>query len=1831
MLKKLLSVLLATTVVLTSLLSAIMLTVSADTLSAGVYPYATNGVKTPIITHKTGEEATAFNDFFAKQTIDSLTDENYFNTFKPYGHLVKDEVVSNKTLISASLDSYSDSADNVYGSAGKSYKATYIKATNSSIKPANFDTAQNFHYVRVTNTMIISSDCKDTASVGFWVKSTHQTFIVVRLSANTNGTESFIISDRFLIPAGESFVEIPLSNFVTANSGYHPLREATGDIRIYNTDIFFKSTESFEGTRDIWFDNIGYYNYASKTDKALHSSDAILKNNVENYIQDGTAVKKDGVTWNADSKGSITVSNPISGTANLNAYNGNGQSIHYSTTQASTTAYNRFRNNGKVNTNNADGDPTGVNATLAVWIKTDRAIKIFLTADDSTVANSGRNRYQSSEYFLPAGETMLEIPVSDFDTQYVIANQTVDNQFVWDYLGCINFYFKSAVNNGNPNANVWVDSIAIIPGQIEDIPESSEESSSAESSSEESSSAESSSEESSSSEDMPVSSEPSPIIPDNKVTHGEGFVEVTLKPENWVNKKTETSAFEFDTNAAYSHASDKSAYKLTYSNISSTVNLINFYYNSRIYINGTAPYIFDEDSVFSFWVRADQPMAISVTYMDHDNVSNAQTQNGLKTINIPAGESIVRINMAEMTKAGCEFDYRYLFQLQFKINSTEDSYKTSGEIYFDSFGFYDADPTNNIPPAPELPEVPDTKVAHTKDFFEATLKNDKWVNKKTETSTFALDENAVYSHGSDKSAYKLSYSNISATENLINFYYDEKLYINGIAPYIYDEDSVLSFWMRADQPVTLRITYLDYNNLTDKYAQSLIRTVNVPAGESIVKIDMKDMCPDGVSYDYRYVYQLQIQVRANEESYKTSGEIYFDSFGFYDADPTNNIPPAPELPEVPDTKVAHTKDFFEATLKNDKWVNKKTETSTFALDENAVYSHGSDKSAYKLSYSNISATENLINFYYDEKLYINGIAPYIYDEDSVLSFWMRADQPVTLRITYLDYNNLTDKYAQSLIRTVNVPAGESIVKIDMKDMCPDGVSYDYRYAYQLQIQVRANEKSYKTSGEIYFDSFGFYDMNPSNEIPPKPQAPEIPDTKVTHDVGFVEIEPDAEMWMTKKADDVVISLADSSTRYHSGKTNVADNSSALKISYKNLSASMKNVSFYSESRIQLSNTAPCIYGENSILSFWVYTEQAVDLKVAYRDYSNTAGKSVQCKEMTISIPIGESIVKIPMKDCVPADNDMDYRFAYQLQISVLANDDSYKNSGDILFDAFGFYDSELVINDKPLTMPENTFVWWNFDNGDTLEEIPDEWTARWAGEEGKGIIVTLEKDSDNVYGSKGNSLKIDYVRALGEYTAPNIWLEKRTATMGDGIVFWIKSEQKTNIRILCLDANVDAIEMLVPVTIGYNIVEVKWSDFTYTDKTKTGKPATNSIAQLQLRPMGASGTFWLDQIGFLNVKNDGSNAYNSVYPPTSYKDWEDGNVSGGDGFDNWPSDDDFGFCTEWYFQDTGWITLPKIGNNTVLKMDYNRTNGKRSELVNITEFKDIDPKGGISFWAKSTEARYYTLRISIGTQIIAVNFMGDTNGRTYNIPFSAFWINGRIDKDYIPSSTKGVSVTKLQFVSDETCNPPATGALSDKFSLYLDDIKFVDSLGFLRAADIDYTENGVTLKAAMNAFSVGVIPKITKTELTDTEKQEYLKLAETATDVIALYNIVASDKDGKVQIPTAAVELIFDVPEGIDANAVQVYQVYLDGSLSKRPVTVTEDGRVSTSVFRLGEYLLAWGEVTSKPQVEDDTPVDTPEQPTQESGFWWLIAIIAAVILAGAVVVVVFVRKGRGK
>ncbi len=1415
MYKKIFSVILAAILVAVSV-SVLSLCVSAETLAAGSYPYAVNGTKTPIVKSSASGEVYSYNDHLVKQAVDNLTDSDFISIFKPYNHSNANEVVNNKTLVASSLESYSASSDNVYGTSGKSLKATYISASNAKLTPAN-SVEQYYHYIRAGgNAINLSASYKDTLAVGFWVKTSHPVHIAVRLAANTTGTESFMVSDRIAIPAGESFVEIPFSNFKTVNAGFNTTH-SSGDIRIYATDIYFRALESFTDTRDIWFDNIGFYNYTSNSGKALHSSDAIAKNSIENYTQNGTAVIKDSVSWNADSLGTISVCNPTSGVSNPNAYNGNGQSLQYSTSNVSTVSYNRFRTNGSINTKNADGDPTGKTAKLAVWVKTDRAIKMFLTADDSTTSNSGKNRYQSDEHLIPAGESILVIPLTEFDTQYVIGSQTVDNQFKWDYLGSINFYFKAAVNNSaNKNANVWVDNIAIIPGEIDE----------------------------------------GPIIPDTKVTHTDGFTEIALNSAKWTNKKATTSTVVVDTSAAYKHSGNT--------------------------------------------------------------------------------------NLA-----------------------------------------------------------------------------------------------------ADNSALKVTYSNISSTESLINFYYNDYIRLNTVAPYIYETDSVLAFWVRADQSVDLRITYMDYDSVSGVSKQSVWKVVTVPAGESLVKIDMDEMSASGTTLDCRYAYQLQFDVRSNAQSTKTSGELYFDAFGYYDADTTNNIP--------------------------------------------------------------------------------EGTKP-----------------------------------------------------------------------------------------------------------------PEIPTTVVKHEIGFSEVTPDPTKWITKKTDNVTIAFEDNSSHYHQGKTNVAANTGALKVAYNNLSPTASNVSLYSEARIQLTNTAPYTYGENSVLSFWAYTDQSVNLTVTYMDYSNTDKKSVQCKKMNVTLPIGESLVKIPMKDLVPSGHEMGYRFAYQLQFFVYSNDDSYKADGNIWFDGFGFYDSELVINDKPLSMPKDTFIWWDFDNGTVLDEVLGNWAAKFVGVDGLGLQLELEKSAANVYGAKGNSLKLTYNRALAENNIPCIRVEQRIATTGDGIIFWVKSEEKTTLRVVAADANSQIAHVDgVPVTIGYNIINLKWSDFTFTDANLTGKPDMRSIYQFQIRPNGATGTLWVDQIGFSNVKNDGSTAYNSILPPNSYKGWNDGFVSNLEDFEKWPGDDDMGFCTYWYFNTTGVfmpngkITLEKNSGNTYLQMAFDQTDGKTVELLNITKYTEIDPKGGISFWAKSSEKRYYTLKLVIGGQYAVVNFMGDVNGRTYNIPFSAFWNNNRADKPFAISSTSTISIDKIMFISDSTCNPPAAvGKLSGKFTLCLDDIKFVDSKSFVRAGLVDYTENGVNLKADKTAFKVGVFPKITKTELSAADKQAYLKECE-AKDVLALYNITAVDTNGKELIPQAAVTLTFDVPKGYNTNQIGLYQVYLDGSLSKRNISITEDGKITTAVYRIGEYILTVEDIKDSAA---DNSSDSTEKP-DNAGFPWLVVIIVAVVVLaiGVILVIYFVRKGRGK
>ena len=125
---------------------------------------------------------------------------------------------------------------------------------------------------------------------------------------------------------------------------------------------------------------------------------------------------------------------------------------------------------------------------------------------------------------------------------------------------------------------------------------------------------------------------------------------------------------------------------------------------------------------------------------------------------------------------------------------------------------------------------------------------------------------------------------------------------------------------------------------------------------------------------------------------------------------------------------------------------------------------------------------------------------------------------------------------------------------------------------------------------------------------------------------------------------------------------------ALRVAYSSLTTSGGN-NFYYNANL---NTE---FGENAVFCFWVYSEQSVNLRYSYMDYSNTDSKSIQCKWVTKTIPAGESIVEIPMCEMVPDGKDMTYRGCYQFQILILANSNSISDSGVIYLDAFGFYDS----------------------------------------------------------------------------------------------------------------------------------------------------------------------------------------------------------------------------------------------------------------------------------------------------------------------------------------------------------------------------------------------------------------------------------------------------------------------------------------------------------------------------------------------------------------------------
>jgi len=427
--KKLLSIILSAAIS-TTLFSGIV-TANADTVTyeIGDRPYAENGISTePIVT--TGDGVKFYDDFFVKMNMDTYTEDDLLtNTrleLKKQTQNIKDGAVTS----TASIETGSE---NVYGKTGQSYRLNYTAPVSAAIPQGRNDTLSYVNVRFITTVGSIDYFNAPDLALAFWVKTEKPIYIAVRCLDNNDGSDADqrLISKEILIPAGESIVEIPFAHMTVERAGYDKNAGSTNEkMRFTTFDFLIRSQYKAEGdnaARDVYIDNIGYYLVTSNGNKAAeHKINAVSKmgdisgyTNVEgNLKQVQRTVSGTVHKWKAldDTATSVRTSGTDDKTENANAYKKAGQSICYTTnlTQYSGIGYNAFNTTETFYLSDNYSYFWGSKATIAIWVKSSRALRIYAEATDITDGIDGT--YTSSTYIIPAGESILRIPVSDFNT-----------------------------------------------------------------------------------------------------------------------------------------------------------------------------------------------------------------------------------------------------------------------------------------------------------------------------------------------------------------------------------------------------------------------------------------------------------------------------------------------------------------------------------------------------------------------------------------------------------------------------------------------------------------------------------------------------------------------------------------------------------------------------------------------------------------------------------------------------------------------------------------------------------------------------------------------------------------------------------------------------------------------------------------------------------------------------------------------------------------------------------------------------------------------------------------------------------------------------------------------------------------------------------------------------------------------------------------------------------------------------------------------------------------------------------------------------------------------
>jgi len=507
---------------------------------------------------------------------------------------------------------------------------------------------------------------------------------------------------------------------------------------------------------------------------------------------------------------------------------------------------------------------------------------------------------------------------------------------------------------------------------------------------------------------------------------------------------------------------------------------------------------------------------------------------------------------------------------------------------------------------------------------------------------------------------------------------------------------------------------------------------------------------------------------------------------------------------------------------------------------------------------------------------------------------------------------------------------------------------------------------------------------------------------------------------------------------------------------------------------------------------------------------------------------------------------------------------------------------------------------------------------RYNNENGEGVIGSIETNPEHVYGGKGQSLKMVYDKTKTKWNSANFVHWDDFVCRGEGLAFWFKSDRSGTIYVHCLDGNwQSASKNKIPIIAGENIIQIPWSEFT-----SNGEPAKmTTIRQVIIgfddgfSAATATGTVWLDAIGFFGVEQGTYDAI-ELDPPDEYDDFIDGGTSASEDFDSYSGDDDLDFILSWACSETANLYLVKRDNNSqAVKFTFETSPGKNANMACYKVFKNIDLGGGLSFWAKADIVFYVRITITIGEDTFMTVVKTSTEGKLYKIPFTAFWKVGDKSVGIDTDADHTFNISQLVFWTGSTINPPSIQA-SNKGEWIVDDIKFVNSdkeIAYPEAYDI--TKEGVRFQSAAGQFPVLTTIEINRIPLSKDEEAQWLEAMGMAGGKIdRMLGIKAFDMNGNSIDPEGMVTLTFDVPAGVKADKVFIYQTYIDGSVELRECDIV-DGKLVLKTYRLGTFAVVVDKCSLSPG-GGDSPDTGAKMP--------LAALAFATLSAGALI---FVRK----